>query len=126
MARILVIDDDAQMRELLGEALKAAGHEVFVAADGKEGVNLYRNGPTDIVITDLYMPNQDGLETIAAFQQEFTGVPIIAMCGKIGGAGPMLQVARQLGAIEVLQKPFFSHELLAVVERILRSEMRAG
>jgi DNA-binding NtrC family response regulator len=126
MARILVIDDDPQMRELLGEALRTAGHEVVVAVDGKDGVNKYRLGPTDLVITDLYMPNQDGLETIQAFQKEFYGVAIIAMCGKIGNAVPMLKVARQLGAVEVLQKPFFSHELLAVVERVLKSEMRAG
>ena len=65
-------------------------------------------------------------QTIQAFQKEFYGVAIIAMCGKVGNATPMLKVARQLGAVEVLQKPFFSHELLAVVDRVLKSEVRMG
>lgn len=124
MARILVIDDDPQMRELLGDTLKTAGHQIFLATDGREGVEQYRATRTDLVITDIYMPNQDGLETIMALQAEHPGVAIIAMCGKVGNAGPMLSVARQLGAVEVLQKPFFAHELLAVVDRVLSSEAR--
>jgi CheY-like chemotaxis protein len=125
MSRILVIDDDPQMRDLLGEALKGHGHEVLLACDGREGVALYRASRTDLVITDIYMPNQDGLETIAAFQKEFPGIAIIAMCGKRGTSTPMLSVAQQLGASEVLQKPFFSHELLAVVDRVLAAKWAA-
>jgi len=82
MARILVIDDDADMRTLLEDTLRSAGHEIVLAADGREGVQQYRTQPADLVITDLYMPIQQGLETIVQLRKEYPAVRIIAMCGK--------------------------------------------
>ncbi len=64
MARILVIDDQDRFREMLCEMLKKAGYETVAASDGKEGVELYRKQPTDLVITDIIMPRQEGMETI--------------------------------------------------------------
>src|SRR5260370_6370769 len=64
MVRILVIDDDADMRAMLEQTLNSAGHEVALAADGREGVEQYRREPADLVITDIYMPHQEGLDTI--------------------------------------------------------------
>src|SRR5260370_18462125 len=82
MARILVIDDDADMRTLLEHTLQSAGHEVVLAADGREGVQQYRTQPADLVITDLYMPIQQGLETIIQLRKEYPTVCIIALCGE--------------------------------------------
>jgi DNA-binding NtrC family response regulator len=118
MARILVIDDEPDMRVLLEQTLKAAGHEVILAADGREGVERYRASPADLVITDLYMPNQEGLETIGELRRRFPEVAIIAMSGK-AAALTMLSIARKFGAIGILHKPFLTEELIAAVGKAL-------
>ena len=118
MPRILVIDDDADMRTLLAQTLQSAGHEVVLAADGKEGVEQYRTQPVDLVITDMYMPIQQGLDTIVQLRKEAPTVRIIAMCGK-STAMPMLSAAQRLGAVAVLQKPFLPDQLLAEVAKLL-------
>ena len=120
MARILVIDDDADMRALLEQTLKSSGHEVALAADGREGVREYQAKAADLVITDLYMPNQEGLETIIELRRRFPEVSIIAMSGRIA-AGTMLSIAQKLGAVDVLQKPFVAEEILAAVGKALRT-----
>ena len=124
MARILVIDDDADTREMLEQILKAAGHEVFSAADGREGVERYRTSPADLVITDLYMPNQEGLETIREFRTRFPEVAIIAMSG-MAAAVTMLSVAQKFGAVGVLHKPFSGDELVAAVAKALAGQSPA-
>jgi DNA-binding NtrC family response regulator len=118
MARILVIDDDPDMRALLEQMLKADRHEVVLAADGSEGVQQYCAQPADLVITDLYMPGQEGLETITELRRIFPAVRIIAMSGR-AAAETMLSIAQKLGAVEMLQKPFTAEELLAAVARAL-------
>ena len=123
MARILVIDDDPDMRALLEHTLRSAGHEVALAADGREGLEQYRTKPAELVITDLYMPNQAGLETIVQLHKESPAVHIIAMCGK-STAMPMLSAAQRLGAVVVLQKPFVTDELLTAVGKALGTESR--
>jgi len=125
MARILVIDDDADLRVMLEQTLESAGHEVILAADGKEGVEQYRTKPADLVITDIYMPNQEGLETIIKFRRHFPALAIIAMSGR-ETAPTMLSIAQKLGAVEVLQKPFVADELLAAVGRALRAGPQFG
>ncbi len=125
MARILVIDDDPDMRALLDEMLRAGGHEVVLAGDGRDGVAKYRANRADLVITDLCMPNQEGLETIVELRRDFPGVVIIAMSGKTF-ARTMLSIARRLGAVEDLMKPFQPAELLAAVARALKVESRAA
>ena len=119
MARILVIDDDPDMRALLEQTLKSAGHEVALAADGRQGVDQYRANPADLVITDLYMPGQEGLETIIELRKRFPEAAIMAVSGR-ATAATMLSVAQKLGALEVLQKPFDTAELLAAVGNALR------
>lgn len=120
MARILLIDDDAELRVLAGLNLKEAGYDVSLAADGNEGLKLFRQEPADLVITDIYMPNREGLETIRDLRQRFPGVGIIAMSGR-ATAGTMLGIARKLGADEVLQKPFATNELLDAISKVLSS-----
>ena len=118
MARILVIDDDADTRAMLEQILKAAGHEVFLAADGKEGVMRHRTCPADLVITDLYMPNQDGTETIRELRTCFPQVAIITMSGRID-TGTMLSIAQNVADVGILRKPFLPDELIAAVVKAL-------
>lgn len=118
MAFILVIDDDPDTREVIQGTLEAAGHEVVLATDGKQGVQMYRARRADLVITDLYMPGQEGLETIKQLRMEFPESRIVAMSGKPTG-GTMLSVAQRLGAAAVLAKPFLPAELLSAVEQAL-------
>ncbi len=118
MARVLLIDDDAEVRDMVRKALRSAGHEVIVSEDGREGAKCFRKTPADVVITDMVMPNEDGIETIKALKREFPDVRIIAMSG--GSArGGMLSAARHLGAVAVIEKPFTKTELLDAVEKAL-------
>ena len=118
MAQILVIDDDPAIRVIIEQILQSAGHAVISAVDGREGVDIFRANPVDVVITDLYMPNQEGLETIRELRSRFPTVAIIAMSGR-PTAGTMLSIAEKLGAVCVLQKPFVPQELLAAVTNAL-------
>src|SRR5262245_58826641 len=113
MARILVIEDDPDLRLWMQHTLISAGHRVTLAADGREGVKTFRRVEAELVITDLFMPNQEGLETIRQLQKEFPEIAIIAISGEAKGTmseelgvPTMLTAARQLGASAVLQKPF--------------------
>src|SRR5436190_9714568 len=118
MARILIIDDDPDMRSLLEQTLKASGHELEMAADGKEGLMLYDTKPADIVITDLYMPTKGGLETIIELRRRSPQVPIIALSGT-GAAEKMLSIAQKFGAFAIIHKPFSAEELESVVRKAM-------
>jgi CheY-like chemotaxis protein len=122
MARILVIDDDTGIRTVIGQALKEAGHEVVLAPDGKEGMREHHVKPLDLIITDLFMPEQDGLETIIAFKKQFPNIPVLAISGGNILSADMLSVARALGADEILEKPFSSKSLQSAVEKFLKVE----
>jgi len=116
MARILIIDDDVQILKMLRKTLEHEGHEVVDAADGNKGLRLYRENPTDLVITDIIMPNKEGIETIGALRREFPEAKIIAMSG--GGqieAEEYLHMAKLLGAQRTLTKPFQNEELLEAI-----------
>ncbi len=105
------------MRALHEQALRSAGHEVALTADGREGVERYRTKPADVVMTDLHMPNQEGLETIMELRRRFPEVAM-AMSGR-AAAGTMLSMAQKLGVVQVQQKPFVADELLSAVVRAL-------
>ena len=120
MAKILVIDDSEDIRILLHEALQAAGHSVVEAADGEEGLRSYREHCPDLVITDIVMPNKEGLETIMELRRESPGVKIVAMSGGTRGMViSFLPAAKKLGADYTLPKPFSLAELQAVVDDAL-------
>jgi DNA-binding response OmpR family regulator len=123
MARILVIDDQPQILDNCREALEEAGHTVLVAANGQEGARLYHRNPVDLVILDLYMPEQDGLATIRELRAATPGLPIIAMSGggMTGQPTSFLNIARRLGAVRTFEKPIRLEELLAMVADVLRS-----
>lgn len=123
MRSILVIEDNAEMRLMLQETLAQAGYEVRAAEDGRQATSLCRNKAPDLVITDIYMPNKDGLEMIMELRANFPRTKIIAISGQITHKN-MLPVAATLGAIRTMAKPFQPAELLKVVEEILESPTR--
>ena len=117
---ILVIDDDDQFRGMLRETLEHAGYEVMDAPNGKEGIRVYRENPADLVITDIIMPEKEGIETIRELKREFPDVKIIAMSGgaRNGPAG-YLKMAKMLGAQRTLTKPLEREELLETVMELI-------
>ena len=120
MARILVIDDDRKLREVVSRALERAGHNVLEADDGEAGIRLYRDHGADLIITDIFMPERDGLETILQLRREATGVKIIAISGgDQRGRFDLRRDAEVLGAARTLRKPFDQAELLKVVRELL-------
>lgn len=121
VAIILVIDDDKDIRLTLRRILATAGHDVHEAADGDSGLALCAEIAPALVITDILMPEKEGIETIRELKHAHPAVRIIAISGG-GRSGIMdfLDMARQLGADAALQKPFRRAELLEVVERLLR------
>jgi len=127
MATILIVDDDANLRKLLRRILRRAKYDVVEAANGQEALVLFRQQPTDLVITDLFMPQQDGLETISALRRLNNHLPIIAISG--GGAAAqfdMLRAASLLGAARVLMKPFSIEEVHAALRDLLPANPAAN
>lgn len=114
MATILIIDDEELVRVLLRSALKAAGYEVVEAANGRQGLELYRLRPTDLIITDIAMPELNGLDMILALTRQFLHAKVIAISG-VGGEKNVLDVAKLLGARRTIQKPFSMPQLLDAV-----------
>lgn len=119
VARILVIDDDAGMRRLVRRYLeRGAGHEVFEAADGLDGLKVFQQHPFDVVVCDLVMPNMSGLEAIVAMRAIAPSVPLIAISGGMWSR-EMLPDALRLGVVRALAKPVLQGPLLAAVEHAL-------
>lgn len=120
MAMILVVDDDVQVLDVMSEMLRLDGHEVVVAENGRLAVERLRTGGFDLVITDLIMPEKEGLETIADIRKLAGDVPIIAISGG-GRVGPSdyLDTARFIGANATLAKPFGRQELITAVNGLL-------
>jgi CheY-like chemotaxis protein len=125
MASILVIDDNEPVRGFLRAALEAHGHTVIEAGQGRMAVQLLRDSPIDLVLTDIYMPDCDGLEVIMTLRREFPSIKIVAMSGGSGDRN-LLVVARQLGAHDVLEKPIKVEDLLQSVAGVLGDGGNAG
>ena len=113
MAEILIIDDDSPMRRLLIRILKSAGHLVREASNGAAGLKCFREEPSVLVITDIFMPEKEGIETIRLLRQQAPDLPILAISGS--GLKDYLNFAMQLGATAALSKPFSADQLLATV-----------
>ena len=114
MATILIIDDEEIIRALLRSALEAAGYEVTEAANGREGLELFRHRPMDLVITDIVMPELNGLDMLLELTREFLQAKVIAISGA-GEEKNVLDVARLLGARQTFEKPFSLPHLLGAV-----------
>ncbi|MBC8366909.1 response regulator [bacterium] len=120
MPNILIVDDDPQIRKVFRRILEAADYEVAEAADGKEGASKFRDWPPDLVLMDIFMPEQEGLETIRELRWDFPDVKIIAISGG-GKSGRMepLEAAQKFGAALALRKPISREDLLASVKEVL-------
>lgn len=121
MASILLIDDDDMFRDVLATALTQAGHVVKQAANGAEGLRLFRQEPPDLVITDIVMPEKEGLGTIMELRQSHPHARVIAMSGGLAHDPKLyLHMAEKFGASAVLAKPFHLTELLTAVDAALK------
>lgn len=132
MASILIIDDEEDIRDALQMVLDSAGYDVNVASNGNDAIELQRRKPADLIITDIIMPEKDGVNTISEFRQEFPGIRIIAISGG-GGIDPMsykpeaisttayLAAAKEVGADFAITKPFERADLLQAVEKLLKN-----
>jgi DNA-binding NtrC family response regulator len=121
VSRILIIDDDNEIRRLYGRILIQAGHEVVEAPEGNTGIRLFRAEPCDLVLTDIIMPEKEGLETIREFTRDYPGVRVIAISGggKATGSSTCLSLAKLMGAHATLSKPVTGVELLEAVRSAL-------
>ena len=120
MAKILVIDDDELVQATVKAALELDDHDVALASDGLQGLDTFKREAFDLVITDIIMPEKEGIETIIELRQHKPDVKVIAISG--GGRTSnqiFLDVAKKFGAVEVLSKPFTPKQLLAVVAKVL-------
>ena len=118
---ILVVDDEPGIRELLCMMLEAAGHTVVVAEDGIQAPKVLATHPVEVVITDLLMPERDGLEFITEVRKKFPNIKIIAMSG--GGhiaRDSYLRIAKNFGAHVLLEKPFSQSGVLNAIEQVLK------
>lgn len=120
MARILVVDDDGAIRGAICRLLLREGLEVTEAINGREAITCYCENPVDLVITDIWMPDKDGLEVIRELRQINPNLPVIAMSGgSRRGQIDFLHHAEAFGACLVLQKPFKIDDLVASVKKFL-------
>jgi len=112
--KILVVDDESAITELVQLILTEEGYDVHTAKDGREGIRLFNQIDPDIVLTDIVMPDMEGIEFIQTIAKMKQDLPIIAMSGNVMGKG-FLNAAHLLGAMRVLHKPFTSAELIDAV-----------
>lgn len=122
MKTILIIDDEPQTRTMLKVMLENEGFGVTLASDGNEGIERFRQMPTDLILTDIVMPEKEGVETIVELRKIYPATPIIAMSG--GGSiasYDYLDHARLLGANDTLRKPFTRQKLLDTISKCFPS-----
>lgn len=121
MAKILIIDDDALFRGMLNDMLSSEGHEILEANDGESGSRLFSSDHPDMIVTDILMPEKEGLQTIRDIRKKSPDVKIIALTG--GGTHPdglsYLEMAQDLGADRTFPKPFRTSEFVRVVKELL-------
>ncbi len=120
MARILIVDDDEPIRKTLRRMLEPAGYDVVEAADGREGVELYKGDSVDLVLMDLIMPEKEGIQAATELRHYDPEVKIIAISGgwRINNR-EVLKVAHKFGIEHALPKPIRVGELLALVNEVL-------
>jgi DNA-binding response OmpR family regulator len=124
MAKILIIDDEPSILLMIKKMLEKAGHEVDMAVNGKEGMQIFEKNQADLLITDIIMPEKEGLETIVEMRKKFPDLKIIAISG--GGrisADGYLPGAKLLGANMVFQKPLVQKEFLEAVSFLLKDKI---
>jgi DNA-binding response OmpR family regulator len=123
MPGILIVEDDNDLREMLKVSLSRKRFTVFEAENGKDAIAHFKPAVTDLVITDLIMPEEDGLKVIMKLRELKPSLKVVAISGG-GKAGPgsYLNLAKALGADEVFSKPFSVHEMITRIEELLEIE----
>lgn len=118
--KILLIDDDTLIRRSVARVLIQNGHDVVTAEDGLRGMEQYHRQKFDLIVTDIYMPRQEGIETILTLRREDQATKIIAISGG-GNTGntDALEMARLLGADAIIEKPFRTDQLLAKIDAVM-------
>jgi DNA-binding NtrC family response regulator len=122
MARVLVIDDQEPIRRIVRRALEHDGHEVFDASDGEMGMQMLARHSADVVISDIFMPGQDGILTLRQIRKQYPAVKVIVISG--GDSTGMLDLRRDaelLGAVKSLPKPFTAREIVDAVKSVLEA-----
>lgn len=121
MARILVVEDDAIMRRVLKDSLVRNGHDVAVAVNGADALRFLEAESFELVITDLIMPEVEGLQLLRTLRKKESPPKVIAMSGGgRGSAGDYLEMAKMQGAVATLKKPFTYQTLSDVIDRVLK------
>ena len=121
VSRILVVDDDTQVREILRKRLEKNGFDVEEASDGEAALASYRDTPSDVVITDLVMPGKGGQGLIRDLRREFPQARIVAISGALDQDVPsLLAEADRLGALKTLPKPFTSEQLFEAIDGVMQ------
>ena len=117
---ILVVDDDDMMRSFVKELLLINNFKITTAANGKEGLKEFRENTPNLVITDIIMPEMEGISFIRELRAHNKDIPIIAMTGNVHGRmEEFLEISSQLGADEVLRKPIKSEEFIEAINRLI-------
>ena len=119
MARILLIDDDNEIRVAVCAALEHAGHEVDLAGDGEEGIEYFVAMPHDLVITDINMPTKDGVESLLELKTDYPNLKVIVISGE---RDEFLEAATEFGADRAVKKPFLPSDLLKIIDEVLAEE----
>lgn len=119
VSKILVIEDDSQVRRIIALVLERAGHAVTTACHGMEGIKRNREDPAELIVTDIFMPEEDGLGVIMTLRKENRTASILAISGGNVGQPNWLEVAARIGATRTLAKPFVAGELVGIVTQML-------
>lgn len=120
MARILILEDSADLRSMLQARLEIEGFEVAAASSGADALRLMARAPADVILTDLFMPDKDGLETIVEMRARYPNTAIVAMSGWQSSQGvDYLKVARDIGAAHAVRKPFHLAEVVRIVRQLV-------
>jgi CheY-like chemotaxis protein len=126
MPGVLIVEDDKELREMLKMSLLRSGFTVMEAGNGKEAITHFKSSLTDLVVTDLIMPEEDGLKVVIKLRELKPSIKIIAISGggKVG-PGSYLNLAKALGADAIYSKPFSVNELTAKIEQLLDNEQHS-
>jgi CheY-like chemotaxis protein len=120
--RILVVDDNKEFQDYVCTLLSREGYQVLTADDGDQALSLVSIHEFDLIISDMFMPNKDGLEFITALKSLRRGIPVIGMSGRVKGPNqPFLTAAEAFGAIRTFVKPFEAKEFTQYVNSVVKT-----